>query len=122
MTKDQKEAAAPLPAARKKGGASERRIVVDIGQAVKMLEASPELGTKLNEMVFGKVAADAIQQLTDDCRELLDACKQAAPTDFCSHGPMISIRADAYLRLRALIKKFTAEPEGPTPSQPLTHN
>jgi hypothetical protein len=37
-------------------------LVVDIGAAMKTLEANPDLATKMNELIFGKLIADQLAQ------------------------------------------------------------
>lgn len=37
-------------------------IVVDIGAAMQTLEANPDLAAKMNELVFGKLIADQLEQ------------------------------------------------------------
>lgn len=52
-------------------------IVVDIGKAVKQLEESPELAQQLNELAFGKFAADQLAARDALIEELVEALKLA---------------------------------------------
>lgn len=39
---------------------TEQKITVDVGAAIAAMEANPELAAKMNELAFGKVAADQL--------------------------------------------------------------
>lgn len=69
-------AAAPSPPVQSGKGAAQH-IEVDIGAAIKLLEASPELGQKLNELVLGKEVADQLSEAHDRIATITQALAEA---------------------------------------------
>lgn len=48
-------------------------IVVDIGAAMQLLESNPDLAQKMNELAFGKLAADQLAEQEDEIAKLRSA-------------------------------------------------